>query len=397
MNERASEDRQPASGEPRTGDVDPAEGVGEPAERHRDAPLFVDMDGVLVHTDTTVEAAFALIRKNPAYALALPWWLLNGRANLKHRIAKRIDIDPEKLPYNHGFISFLKTEKASGRRLILATAADIAYGQRVAAHLGLFDAVIGSDGEVDLAGSRKLEGIRDLVGDGPFDYAGNHMHDFRVFEHARKAIVVNPEPAVRRAIGGKPEIDRIFDDGLQTYKDYLHALHPRRWLMNLLVLLPVLVAAEPADPWIWLQAGVAAVAFSLFASSLYLFDDFFNLAQRRMLPAAAHSPVVGGRVLADRVAPMIPALFVAGCVIATVLSGELLAVLGLFLFVWVLGSMTAAHAACAGILASGLLSAIRVLAGGMAISMLPPTWLIGIGLLVGAVVELARTRKLGFI
>jgi hypothetical protein len=59
--------------------------------------------------------------------------------------------------------------------------------------------------------------------------------------------------------------------------------------------------------------------------------------------------------------------------------------------------MTAAHAASAGILASGLLSAIRVLAGGMAISMLPPTWLIGIGLLVGAVVELARARKLGFI
>jgi preprotein translocase subunit Sec61beta len=71
--------------------------------------------------------------------------------------------------------------------------------------------------------------------------------------------------------------------------------------------------------------------------------------------------------------------------------------LGLFLFVWVLGSMTAAHAASAGILASGLLSAIRVLAGGTAIAALPPMWLIGIGLLVGAVVELARARKLGFV
>jgi len=368
--------------------------VGQPAS---DIPLFVDMDGVLVHTDTTVEAAFALIRKNPIYALALPWWLLSGRAKLKREIAGRVDIEPEKLPYNHGFINFLKTEKASGRRLILATAADAAYGERVAAHLGLFDAVLGSDGEVDLAGSRKLEGIRLFVGGGPFDYAGNHMQDFKVFEHARKAIVVNPEPAVRRAVGTKPEIDRIFDDGLHTYGDYLHALHPRRWLMNLLVLLPVLVAAEPADPWIWLQAVVAAVAFCLFASSLYLFDDFLHLPQRRMLPPDARSPVVAGKVLADRAAAMIPLLFLAGSVIAAVLSGGLLAMLGLFLFVWVLGSMTAAHAASAGILASGLLSAIRVIAGGVAIAALPPMWLIGIGLLVGAVVELARSRKLGFV
>jgi hypothetical protein len=362
-----------------------------------DVPLFVDMDGVLIHTDTTAEATFALIRKAPVFALALPWWLLNGRANFKRRIAERVDIDPEKLPYNHVFINFLKTEKASGRRLILATAADVAYGERVAAHIGLFDAVLGSDGTVDLAGSRKLEGIRDFVGDAPFDYAGNHMHDFQVFEHARKAIIVNPEPAVRRAAAGRPEIDRIFDDGLQTYGDYFRALHPWRWLMNLLVLLPVPVAADPTDPWIWLQAVVAAVAFCLFASSLYLFDDFLNLPQRRMLPADAHSPVVAGRVLADRVAPIIPALFVAGCVIAAVLSGGVLAMLGLFLFVWVLGSMTAAHAASAGILASGLLAAIRVLAGGVAISSLAPMWLLGIGLLVGAVVELARARKLGFV
>ncbi len=375
MNEHASQSDRPAS----------------------DAPLFVDMDGVVIHTDTTAEAAFALIRRNPVYALALPWWLLSGRANLKRQIAERVDVDPEKLPYNHDFINFLKKEKASGRRLILATAADSAHGKRVAAHLGLFDAVLASDGEVDLAGPRKLEGIRRFVGGGAFDYAGNHLQDFKVFGQARKAILVNPEPAARRAAVTRPEIDRTFDDGLQTYWDYFHALHPLRWLMNLLVLLPVLFTAEPTGPWVWLQAMMATVAVCLFASSLYLFDDFLNLPQRRMLPARAHSRVVAGRVLADRVAPMIPALFIAGCVIAGGLSGELLAMLGLFLFVWVLGSMTAGHAASAGLLASGLLSAIRVLAGGMAISSLPPMWLIGIGLLVGAVVEQARARKLGLI
>ena len=37
------------------------------------------------------------------------------------------------------------------------------------------------------------------------------------------------------------------------------------------------------------------------------------------------------------------------------------------------------------------------LAGGVAISTLPPMWLIAVGLFVGAVVELVRARRLGFV
>ena len=386
--------------EPRDGTVDdrgrPDRTTGRIGHDH-EASLFVDMDGVLVHTDTTTEAVFTLVRDNPAAALLVPLWLLKGRAYLKRRIAERVDIDPARLPYNHRFVAYLKAERAAGRRLVLATAADAAYGERVAAHLGLFDAVIGSDGTVDLSGPRKLEAIRDLTGDGPFGYAGNHRQDLPILEHARTPIVVNPEPALRRIAATRLEHARTFDDGLQTRRDCIFALHPWRWLINGLVLLPVLLMTDVGGAWEWLHAAGAAIAFCLFASALYLFDDLLHLAKRRSLPRESHSPVVAGRVSADRIAPVVPALAVAGLVLAALVSVELVALFGLFAFVWALGTTTAPHAAVAAVLAAGLLSAIRVLAGGVAIAAVTPLWLIGVGFAVGAVVELGRPRRLGFI
>jgi hypothetical protein len=96
-------------------------------------------------------------------------------------------------------------------------------------------------------------------------------------------------------------------------------------------------------------------------------------------------------------ATAVPLLLLAGVAIATALSGGVAALLGLFLFVWALGAMTAPHAAIAGLLASGLLAGIRVLAGGVAVSALPPLWLIGVGLALGTAVDLMRPRRLGFV
>ena len=55
----------------------PSERTGE---RSALVPLFVDLDGTLVGTDTSVEASFRLVRRNLSYAIRLPFWLLPGRA-----------------------------------------------------------------------------------------------------------------------------------------------------------------------------------------------------------------------------------------------------------------------------------------------------------------------------
>src|SRR5271165_1806662 len=42
-------------------------------------PLCVDLDGTLVRTDLLWESLVRLLRRNPLYALAVPFWFLRGR------------------------------------------------------------------------------------------------------------------------------------------------------------------------------------------------------------------------------------------------------------------------------------------------------------------------------
>src|SRR6266853_1096491 len=130
----------------------PLPAAAEPATK---VPLCVDLDGTLIKTDLLWESLVRLLRKNPFYAFAILYWWLYGRAYLKAQLAGRITLDCATLPYHRAVLDFLREEKHRGRRLILVTASDLRPAREVADHLGLFDEVLGSDGETNLRGRTK--------------------------------------------------------------------------------------------------------------------------------------------------------------------------------------------------------------------------------------------------
>src|ERR1700692_2600796 len=101
-----------------------------------DLPLCVDLDGTLVKSDTLVDSTLALARQNPAALLQLPRWLLEGKAAPKTHLTSAAQLDVAHLPYNRELMQYLEQQHAQGRPLYLATAADAALANRVAAHLG---------------------------------------------------------------------------------------------------------------------------------------------------------------------------------------------------------------------------------------------------------------------
>lgn len=122
--------------------------------------LYVDLDGTLIATDLLHESVLKLLRASPVQALRLPAWLIHGKAHFKQQIAQRVSIDPALLPYRTGVLELIRQARVEGRRVVLTTATDESLAQSVAQHLGLFDAVIASDGLTNLSGKRKLEAIR---------------------------------------------------------------------------------------------------------------------------------------------------------------------------------------------------------------------------------------------
>src|SRR5262249_34208007 len=135
-------------------------------------PLCVDLDGTLVATNTFHETLVA-VAGHPAVLAALPRWLVAGQTVLKRELARGAALDPALLPYNQSLLEYLRQEKASGRYLVLATAADYSLAEAVNAHLGLFDEIIASDGVCTLRGEAKAKALADRFGVQGFAYAGN--------------------------------------------------------------------------------------------------------------------------------------------------------------------------------------------------------------------------------
>jgi len=178
---------------------------------HIAVPLVVDLHGTLTPTDTLAESVIKLVKQSPLNVLLFPLWLLRGGAAFKRAIAARLKLPAESLPYRQDMLTFLRSEKQQGRRIILATAAHRSIADAVATHLDVFDAVVATDEAHNLKGWHKLRAIEDKVG-GDFVYVGDSRADIPVWKAAKGAVLVAASPGVaenvRRATPVELEIAR---------------------------------------------------------------------------------------------------------------------------------------------------------------------------------------------
>jgi phosphoserine phosphatase len=239
-------------------------------------PLIVDLDGTLVRTDLLHESTLKLLRARPYLLLALPWWLASGKAALKRQISERASVEVSVLPYDEQVLAWLQTERAAGRSLVLCTASDERYANAIAAHLGIFDSVIASDGERNLSAAQKAVALVERFGEQGFDYAGNSRADLAVWERARRAIVVAARPAVSRAAHATSEVEREFGREAGNLITWIRALRIYQWLKNLLLFLPMLGAHQIFEPGLLADAVQAFFAFGLCTSSAYVINDLMD-------------------------------------------------------------------------------------------------------------------------
>jgi len=264
-------------------------------------PLCVDLDGTLVKSDTLVDSLLVLARKRRSLLLALPGQLLRGKAAFKAFVTESISLDVVHLPYNRKLLRFLELQHVQGREIYLATGANVELARRVAAHLGFFKGVLGSDGALNLTGNNKLERLRSSLGAGEFDYIGNSRQDLPLLAHSTEPMVANPSLSLRvlmRARGIKPAFE--FRERRHLIAALVRAMRPHQWTKNLLLLVPLLLShAVKAGN---LTAGLFAfVSFSLAASATYIFNDLLDIEadrhhhQKRRRPFAAGdlSPISG--------------------------------------------------------------------------------------------------------
>jgi 4-hydroxybenzoate polyprenyltransferase len=255
--------------------------------------ICVDLDGTLVRTDTLVEGLLRLLR-DPRNWAGLPGWLLRGRAALKRQVTARAALDVTLLPYEHTLVDYLRAQRACGRRLVLATAADRHLADGINAHLRLFDEVIASDGVNNLKGRAKADALAERFGGGKFTYVGNGWPDLQIWRRAGSAVLVNAPDSLADEVARITTVERRIDDRPPRAPSVLKAMRPHQWIKNVLVFLPILTANALRDGGAWVNAAAMFAAFCATASAVYIVNDITDLSADRGHPRKRQRPFASG-------------------------------------------------------------------------------------------------------
>lgn len=339
--------------------------ASSPAQPNTDpVPLCVDLDGTLLRSDLLWEGLVRLWRRNPVYLLRSLLWWTRGRARLKAEVARRVTVPVETLPWNEEFLAYLKAEQAQGRPIYLVTASDHKAAQTVAAHLGLFRDVLASDGQTNLRSHAKAQALLRQFGPQGFDYAGNSLADLPVWEHARQALVVGaPRWLIRRAFS-LAQPGGTFGNPPARFVALWQSLRPRAWTKNLLVFLPLLFHPPAAqETTLWIHTALVALAFSLCASGVYLWDDLMDLADDRARSPELRHPVANAHMPLSWAALGAPLGIVTGLLLASAVSSRATAALSFYVFLAITWSWLPRPPSSLRPIAYGGRLALRVLAG----------------------------------
>lgn len=334
-------------------------------------PLCVDLDGTLVATDTLWESILILLRNNPFIIFLLPLWLLKGKAYFKHKIAQRIVLPVDTLPYCEAVMQLLRDEKNKGRQLVLATAAHISIAQAVAEYTQLFSEVIASDEKINLKGVEKRNQLLQRFGVEQFDYMGDSVADLPIFAVAHTSYLVNPSATLRKQYAS----DHIITVTPTSWKIWLKALRPHQWVKNSLIFLPLILAHQ--FDWIKLGEGfIAFFAFSLAASAGYILNDLLDLSADRIHPTKKNRPFAAGKLSIPQGILLFTGLVISSVILSLWLPLTFTGMLVLYLIVTITYSLHLKRKMIIDVLVLAGLYTHRIVAGGIAVDVAVSSWLL---------------------
>jgi 4-hydroxybenzoate polyprenyltransferase len=344
--------------------------------------IAVDLDGTLTLTDTLHESALALVHQKPLALVLLPFWLIRGVAHLKLKVAENSVFDVTTLPYNVPFIEWLKEQKASGKKIVLCTAANERIAQAVYKHFDFFDDVIASNEYTNLKSNNKHNALQEMYGERGYDYAGNSNSDMEVWAGASQAIVVNANERVLAKASQVASISKNFTSDGPCVSDWFGALRLHQWLKNLLLFVPLLAAHQLGNIQSIATLIVAFISFSLCASSVYITNDLLDLESDRKHPRKKYRPFASAKLPIALGVAIAPFLIGASLTIGAIVGSDFLFVLLLYLLLTVTYSLVLKRIVLLDCLTLATLYTLRIIAGAAAVSVSLSFWLLAFSVFI---------------
>lgn len=289
------------------------------------------LEGDLLPNGLVAEGALSLISGFPArlFRFVVPW--LTGRLS---DAAADATINYALLPWRQDTIERLRLLKGEGARLVLATRGPTHLAEDATRHLELFDGVVSTAQSLGGAGQ------------------GGEVKPFRA----------DPVPVSR------------------TLRAAIKALRPHQWVKNVLVFVPLVVSGQLQDAAAWFNAGLAFVAFSLAASSIYVLNDLSDLEADRMHARKRRRPLASGALPIRWGMWLWPILLVGGLAFGALAGGLLF--IALYALMSVTYSLDLKKRPLFDVFALAALYTVRLYGGGEMSGHSPSVWLLAFSVFI---------------
>ncbi|MBL8831412.1 MAG: UbiA prenyltransferase family protein, partial [Rhodospirillales bacterium] len=174
--------------------------------------------------------------------------------------------------------------------------------------------------------------------------------------------------------------------------DLIRLARPKHWVKNAFVAAPLFFTPDALDAANLKAVALAILAFSLAASAVYVFNDFFDRTADRLHPEKRHRPIASGKV-AGGTALAFAALLLAGAgAAALVLPATFGKLLAVYVALNVAYSVRLKHVSLLDVLIVAAGFVLRVEAGAFAIGVVPTVWIVVCTGLLALFLALAKRR-----
>jgi 4-hydroxybenzoate polyprenyltransferase len=305
----------------------------EPLPHDLSLPLVVDLDGTLIATDALHESLIFFLKRCGAEAWKVPYWIGSGRAIVKSRLARVVtEEDVACFPVNAGLVGFAKQEASYGRRIVLATSADLAIAQKVQQRFPFISHVIASASDQNLKGLAKATEVMRQFPEG-FIYAGDSASDLHVWDGASAAIFVGRSRNMEKKITTRTELAAVFPTKALNFPSLRRELRLHQWAKNALVFMPLILGGKAHDSTAWLHVLAGFVVLSLLASATYVFNDLLDLEDDRRHWSKKHRPLASGELSIATGIGLIATGSLLSFLLAFLLGPECVAMLAVYLVI----------------------------------------------------------------
>lgn len=153
-------------------------------------------------------------------------------------------------------------------------------------------------------------------------------------------------------------------------------LRPHHWVKNFFVFAALVFSGQFSQVTACLKVALVFVSFCIVSSSIYVINDLCDIHEDQRHPTKRHRPIASGVIGPGMAKVFSIILIIIGLALASFLSWHVFLVVLLYVVVNIAYSLVIKHIAILDVLTISVGFVLRIVGGGVAISVFPSHWLI---------------------